>query len=166
MNLPAFSSEVMNLNINNNVPFLTFKELENISFVNHAFSTRLGGVSSGEFSTMNLALNRGDDENKVITNYKLFCHATGFEFDTLVASAQDHNTIVRKVTKNDCGIGITKPRDMDSVDALVTNENGVTLVTYYADCTPVFFIDKNKKVIALAHAGWRGTVNKICSNVI
>lgn len=166
MNLPAFSSEVMNLNINNNVPFLTFKELENISFVNHAFSTRLGGVSSGEFSTMNLALNRGDDENKVITNYKLFCHATGFEFDTLVASAQDHNTIVRKVTKNDCGIGITKPRDMDSVDALVTNEIGVTLVTYYADCTPVFFIDKNKKVIALAHAGWRGTVNKICSNVI
>lgn len=166
MNLPAFSSEVMNLNINNNVPFLTFKELENISFVNHAFSTRLGGVSTGEFSTMNLALNRGDDENKVITNYKLFCHATGFEFDTLVASAQDHNTIVRKITKNDCGIGITKPRDMNSVDALVTNENGVTLVTYYADCTPVFFIDKNKKVIALAHASWRGTVNKICSNVI
>ena len=166
MKLPAFSSNVMNLNVNENVPFLTYKQMEDIPFINHAFSTRLGGVSAGEFSTMNLALNRGDNREDVITNYKLFCNATGLDFNTLVASAQDHNTVVRKVTTADYGIGITKPRDMDSVDALVTNQENVTLVTYYADCTPVFFVDKKNKVIALAHAGWRGTVNKICQNVI
>lgn len=156
----------MNLNIKNDVPYLTYKALQDISFINHAFSTKLGGVSTGEFTSMNLAFNRGDDIDAVTENYKRFCKATGFDFDTLVASAQDHNTVVRKVTKEDCGIGITKPRDIQSVDALVTNQPNVTLVTYYADCTPIFFVDKVKKVIALAHAGWRGTVGKICKNVI
>ena len=166
MHLPKFESNIMHLNINNDVPYLTYKELEDISFINHAFSTKLGGISTGEFTSMNLAFNRGDDINNVTENYKIFCNATGFDFNSLVASAQDHNTIVRKVTKENCGIGITKPRDMQSVDALVTNEPNVTLVTYYADCTPIFFVDRVKKVIALAHAGWRGTVGKICKNVI
>ena len=165
-NIPAFQSQTMNLNIKDGVPFLTYKTLEKIPFINHAFSTRLGGVSTGEFSSMNLALNRGDEYEKVIQNYKIFCNAAGFDFNTLVASAQDHNTFVRKVTVNDCGTGITRPRDIQSVDALVTNEKNVTLVTYYADCTPVFFVDTVKKVIALAHAGWRGTVGKICEKVI
>ena len=166
MQLPNFKSNIMRLNQNDNVPYLTYNALQDIPFINHAFSTKLGGLSTGEFTSMNLAFNRGDDMNAVTENYKRFCKATGFDFDTLVASAQDHNTIVRKVTKNDCGIGITKPRDMQSVDALVTNQPNVTLVTYYADCTPIFFVDKVKKVIALAHAGWRGTVGKICKNVI
>lgn len=166
MHLPKFESNIMHLNINNDVPYLTYKELEDILFINHAFSTKLGGVSTGEFTSMNLAFNRGDDINNVTENYKIFCNATGFDFNSLVASAQDHNTVVRKVTKENCGIGITKPRDMQSVDALVTNEPNVTLVTYYADCTPIFFVDRVKKVIALAHAGWRGTVGKICKNVI
>lgn len=166
MQLPNFKSNIMRLNQSDDVPYLTYNALQDIPFINHAFSTKLGGVSTGEFTSMNLAFNRGDDMNAVTENYKRFCKATGFDFDTLVASAQDHNTIVRKVTKNDCGIGITKPRDMQSVDALVTNQPNVTLVTYYADCTPIFFVDKVKKVIALAHAGWRGTVGKICKNVI
>lgn len=166
MNLPQFKSEKMSLNVNNDVPYLTYKTLEEVPFIRHAFSTKLGGVSKGEFTSMNFALNRGDNLNDVIENYKIFCKATGFDFNTLVASAQDHNTFVRKVTSENYGVGITKPRDIQSVDALVTNEPNVTLVTYYADCTPVFFVDKVKKVIALAHAGWRGTVGKICKNVI
>ncbi|MEE0858597.1 MAG: peptidoglycan editing factor PgeF [Acutalibacteraceae bacterium] len=166
MELPEFKSEKMLLNVNNDVPYLTYKTLEEIPFIRHAFSTKLGGTSKGEFDSMNFALNRGDNPDDVIENYKIFCKATGFDFNTLVASAQDHNTFVRKVTSENYGVGITKPRDIQSVDALVTNEPNVTLVTYYADCTPVFFVDKAKKVIALAHAGWRGTVGKICQNVI
>ena len=60
-NIPAFQSQTMNLNIKDGVPFLTYKTLEKIPFINHAFSTRLGGVSTGEFSSMNLALNRGNE---------------------------------------------------------------------------------------------------------
>lgn len=161
-----FKSEKMELHFKDDVGFLTYKSLSKINFINHAFSTRLGGVSTGEFESMNLALNRGDDRKLVIENYRRFSKAAGFDFETLVASAQDHHTVVRCVTSKQKGIGITKPRDMESVDALVTNEAGVTLVTYYADCTPIFFVDTEKKVIALAHGGWRGTVNRICEKTI
>nr|WP_255883933.1 MULTISPECIES: peptidoglycan editing factor PgeF [unclassified Ruminococcus] len=161
-----FESSVMNLNAADGAAYLTYKALEKIPFVNHAFSTRLGGVSKGEFESMNLSFGRGDCDENVQENYRRICKSAGFEYESLVASAQDHKTFVRCVTKKDCGVGIYKPRDMHSVDALVTNERGVTLVTYYADCTPLFFVDTKKKVIALAHAGWRGTVGRIGAEVI
>ena len=161
-----FNSKVMNLHNLDTTPYLTYKRIEDINFVRHCFSTRLGGVSSGEFKSMNLSFGRGDSRENVIENYKRICSSVGFDFNTLVASAQDHNSVVRCVTKEQRGIGITKQRDMDSVDGLITNEKGVTLVTYYADCTPLYFIDVKKQVIGLAHAGWRGTVKRIGEEMI
>lgn len=156
----------MKLNNPDTVPYLTYNSLSEIKFINHAFSTRLGGVSEGIFESMNLAFNRGDNPDSVTENYRRLCRSAGFDFDTLVASAQDHHTFVRRVTSKECGIGITKPRDIQSVDALITNEPDVTLVTYYADCTPLFFVDTKIKAIGLAHAGWRGTVGRIGQKVV
>jgi YfiH family protein len=161
-----FESKVMKLNNKDNVPYLTYNALSEIDFINHAFSTRLGGVSINEFTSMNMAFNRGDNPESVTENYKRICKSAGFEFENLVASAQNHNTFVRAVTSVEKGIGIYKPRDMESVDALITNEKDVTLVTYYADCTPLFFVDTDKKAIGLAHAGWRGTVGRIGDKVV
>lgn len=161
-----FSSSTMKLNKPEGVPYLTYNSLSEITFINHAFSTRLGGVSEGEFASMNLAFNRGDKPDNVIQNYKLLCESAGFEFESLTASSQDHNTYVRAVTSANKGTGIYKPKDIESVDALVTNEKGITLVTYYADCTPLFFVDIRNKAIGLAHAGWRGTVGRIGEKVI
>lgn len=158
-------SDVMKLHENSGVHYLTYNKLSDIDFINHAFSTRFGGVSSGIFESMNLSFEH-DDFGCVTENYKRFCDAAGFNFDTLVASSQDHHTFVRVCTKNECGIGIYRPKDIESVDALVTNESGVTLVTYYADCTPLFFVDTKRKAIGLAHAGWRGTVGRIGEQVI
>lgn len=156
-----FSSETMTLNNKDTTPYLTYNSLSEINFINHAFSTRLGGVSTGIFASMNMAFNRGDNPQSVTENYKRLCQSAGFKYESLVASAQDHHTLVRRVTSKDKGVGIYKPRDMESVDALITNERDVTLVTYYADCTPLFFVDTKNKAIALAHAGWRGTAGKI-----
>ena len=161
-----FESKTMRLRNADSVPYLTYNALSDIRFINHAFSTRLGGVSEGEFTSMNLAFNRGDDPEHVTENYKRLCQSAGFSFDSLVASAQDHHTFVRAVTAADRGIGIDRPRGMESVDALVTNEQGVTLVTYYADCTPLFFVDVKNRAVGLAHAGWRGTVGRIGEKVI
>ncbi len=161
-----FKSKTMTLNNADTVPFLTYNSLSELKFIRHAFSTRLGGVSGGEFTSMNTAFNRGDNPGSVTENYKRFCRSAGFDFETLVASAQDHHTYVRAVTSADKGIGICKPRDMESVDALITNENGVTLVTYYADCTPLFFADSKTHAVGLAHGGWRGTVGEIGKKVI
>ncbi len=161
-----FSSKTMTLNNANSVPYLTYNSLSEISFINHAFSTKLGGVSEGEFCSMNLAFNRGDNPDSVTENYRRICTSAGFEFESLTASSQDHHTFVRAVTKDNCGVGIRKPKDILSVDGLITNEKGVTLVTYYADCTPLFFVDTENRAIGLAHAGWRGTVGKIGAEVV
>ena len=161
-----FHSKTMTLNNADSVPYLTYNSLSEINFINHAFTPRLGGVSEGEFTSMNTAFNRNDDPNRVTENYKRICGSAGFEFESLVASAQDHHTYVRAVTSKEKGIGIYRPRDLESVDALITNEPGVTLVTYYADCTPLFFVDVKNRAIGLAHAGWRGTVGRIGEKVI
>ncbi len=161
-----FQSQTMQLHNADSVPYLTYHSLSELKFIRHAFSTRLGGVSEGEFTSMNLAFNRGDDPARVTENYKRLCESAGFDFESLTASAQDHHTFVRAVTRENRGTGIYKPRDLESVDGLITNEKGVTLVTYYADCTPLFFVDTRNKAIGLAHAGWRGTVGRIGEKVI
>ena len=160
-----FKSDTMTLHTGE-VPFLTYNRLSDIKTIRHAFSTRLGGVSGGEFTSMNLSFGRGDSDENVTENYKRICKAAGFEYESLTASAQVHETVVRKVTAKNRGVGIYKPKDMLSVDALVTNDKDVTLVTYYADCTPVFFVDPVRSAIGLAHAGWRGTVGEISVKVV
>ncbi len=153
-----YDTRNMELHEKQGVAYLTFPAFSAVPFVRHAFSTRVGGVSRGEFSSMNLSFHRGDPDETVLTNYHRFCDAAGFSFDSLVASAQDHHTEIRRVTKRECGIGIWRPRDQESVDGLLTDEPGVTLVTYYADCVPLYFLDPVHRAIGLAHAGWRGTV--------
>ncbi len=161
-----FYSDKMNLNIKDAVGYLTFKELEKYPFINHAFSTRLGGVSKGPYKSMNLRFNCDDERGNVLENYKIFCNAAGFDYNSLVLTDQTHTCNIRKVTKQDMGIGLIKPQNKFDVDGLITNEVGVTLVTFHADCVPIFIIDKVKRVIALLHAGWKGTVNGIASNAI
>ena len=94
-----FNSKNTYLNFVDGVGFLQFPSLSELNFVNHAFSTRIGGVSEGAYKSMNLNYKRGDDPEKVTENYRIFCNAAGFDFDSLVSSSQDHNTFVRKVTR-------------------------------------------------------------------
>lgn len=156
----------MNLYKVNGVEFLRFPSLERTGFINHAFSTKHGGVSQNEFSSMNLSFGRGDSRENVIKNYEVFCKAAGFSKESLVASHQVHETKLEMVTKSDFGNGIYLPQKFDSADGLYTNVPGVTLVTYYADCVPLFFVDPYKKCIALSHAGWRGTVAEIAKKTV
>lgn len=140
--------------------YIRFPKLTATGKVRHCFSTRHGGVSKGDFSSMNLSFNRGDDRENVLENYRILCSAEGIDTENLVLSAQTHTNNVISVTKEDCGTGIYKPSFSD-VDGLVTNEKGVALVTQYADCTPLLFCDPVKEVIATSHAGWRGTAKLI-----
>lgn len=143
------------------VPYLVFEHLEQTGVVLHGVSTRMGGVSAGSCSTMNLSFERGDLEEAVRTNYELLGAAMGFSTDSLVFSKQTHTTNVRVVTEADRGKGFLRERDYTDVDGLVTNVPGLTLATFYADCVPLFFVDPVQKAIGLSHSGWRGTVGKI-----
>ena len=146
--------------------YLTFPMLESLGVVKHLISTRLGGVSQGDLSTMNLSFSRGDAPENVLENYRRIAKVLACEVGDMVASDQTHTTNVRLVTEADKGKGILCPRDYRDVDGLVTDIPGVVLVTYYADCVPLFFVDPIKKVIGLAHSGWRGTVDRMGEVVV
>ena len=106
---------------------------------------------------MNLGFARGDSDENVAQNYRLFCAAAGFDPESLVCGAQDHHINIRRVGAAQRGVGIWREKDMDSIDGLCTNDPGVTLVIYCADCVPLYFVDREHRAIGLAHAGWRGT---------
>lgn len=154
-------NEYCKLNHIDTVPYVSFNLFEKDPELLCAFSTRLGGVSKREFSSMNLGFNRGDSDENVVKNYRLICDSMGILPENLVFPDQVHETTIRTASKEDCGKGIFRERDYKGVDAQITNERGVALVVFGADCGPVFFYDKTKGVIATAHAGWRGTVQGI-----
>lgn len=153
-------TETLKINKKSNLTYITFPKLTKTGLVNHAFSTRLGGVSEGHFYSMNMSFSRGDKVENVIKNYEILCGAIGINTENLVFTKQTHNDNVIIVTENERGTGFSKPSFSD-IDGLVTNCKNVALVTQFADCTPLLFCDTEKKVIGSCHAGWRGTVKRI-----
>ncbi len=143
------------------VPLLHFRKLEEPEGFIHAFTTRAGGVSTGDCASMNLSFTRGDEEAAVKENYRRIARALGIRTEQFVCSDQTHTTNIRKVTKADAGKGVVRPKDYTDIDGLITNEPGLMLATFYADCVPLYFIDPVNKAVGLSHSGWRGTVGKI-----
>lgn len=139
----------------NGVPFLTYPLLEHTGVVTHGFSTRLGGVSTGYCSTMNISTTRGDDPKAIEENKRRLATAIGVDADSFTYTNQTHTTNVAVVEPKDRG------RRFLETDGLVTNVPGICLVTFYADCVPLYFVDPVKKAIGLSHSGWRGTVHKM-----
>ncbi len=151
----------IDLKTKNKVPFLYFKNIDNTNLVNHGFSTRLGGVSKEHLSSMNLSFTRGDEDENVFENYRRITKALDVDYEKLVLSHQTHTTNIKLVTKEDMGKGLTREKEYTDIDGLITNEKGITLVTFYADCVPLLFVDPVNKAIGSSHSGWRGTTSKI-----
>lgn len=160
------SNEPGQLQIQQDVPYVTFPALEKLPMIRHGFSTRLGGVSAGDFSTMNLSFVRGDEEEAVVENYNRILAAMEVEQTHVIFSDQVHDTIVHKVTKEDYPSANPYEKKLAGIDGLITNEAGVTLVTSYADCVPLYFVDPVHHAIGLSHSGWKGTVGKIGAKTI
>lgn len=158
------NSNTAQIDLNREVPYLTFPVLSKIPFLRHGFSTKLGGVSKDMFATMNLGSETSpyqDDPANIEENYRRIAASIGFDVEKVVVSLQVHKTNIKVVDEEDCGKGLLKPRDYDEIDGLITNRPNITLVTKYADCVPLYFVDPVKKAIGLSHSGWRGTVQKI-----
>ena len=143
------------------VHMLQFPLLGQQSWISHGFSTRMGGVSEGCYASMNLSFTKGDDPEKVRENYRRMADMLGMDMERMTLSFQTHTTNVRLVTEEDAGKGIVKERDYTDVDGLITNIPGITLVTFYADCVPLYFVDPVHHAIGLSHSGWRGTVHRM-----
>ena len=142
---------------------LEFLTAEGIS-VPHCFTTRLGGVSQGIFSSMNIAIKEGESEENVRENLRILGSALGFSLSDLVPTRQTHSDIVRVVGREDA-ISCFH-RDMPECDALVTNTPGLALMIFTADCTPLLFHDPVTGAVGAAHAGWRGTASAIGAKTV
>lgn len=147
------------------VTYLTFPLFEKAG-VKHGFSTRLGGVSKGDFAAMNLSFTRGDNPEDVMTNHKIFAGAVGYSVENLVFSNQVHDTVIRRVDASDCGRGLALPSFPAGVDGLVTEDEEVVLMTFFADCVPLFFYDPVRRAVGASHSGWRGTVGRIGAKTV
>ena len=156
----------MLLRENDGVKYFVFESLEKTGVVNHCFSTRVGGVSQGAYQWLTLSFTRGDEREKVTENFKRITKAIQSDISHMVSASQVHDTKIRHVTKEDCGKGILRESDLKGYDGLMTNEPGVLLTTFHADCVPLYFVDPIKRVIALSHAGWRGTVNRMAEKTV
>lgn len=133
--------------------------------VPHCFTTRLGGVSTGHLSSMNIGAHRGDAPENVEENLRILGTAVGFSLEDLVATKQTHSDIVRRVGRGDRG-GYMVEGASAECDALITNESGVGLTVFTADCTPILLYDPVTGAVGAAHAGWRGTAKGIAARTV
>ena len=149
----------------NGIPFMTFPSLNRFPWLVNAFSSRMGGVSPAPSDSLNFSYTLPEGapgpEDAVRENYRRMAGALGVLPESMVLSHQTHTVHVRRITGEDKGNGAVYPNRFRDVDGMITNEPGITLVTVYADCIPLYFADPVHRAVGLSHSGWRGTVNRM-----
>ena len=142
-------------------PVLTFASWEGLAGVRHCFSTRAGGVSEGYLASLNFRRDSYDTPENILENYRRVAAFFDTTPDRIVCAQQTHTSNVRFVTQEDAGKGTVRDRDYWDVDGLITDVPGLVLFTSHADCCSIYFYDPVRRVIALSHSGWKGTVARI-----
>jgi YfiH family protein len=152
--------------IKNNICFLTLPNWEEHG-ARVLFSTRHGGISKGCYSSMNMALHVGDDPEAVLANRQLLMELAGHNLSQMICCQQVHGNRVVAVDSSHAGCGSVRFEDaLPDTDGLATATPGLVLTTFYADCIPVFFYDPVRRVVALSHSGWKGTLNSITAKTL
>ncbi len=154
------------LNVEHDTPFVEIEGFKEMDFISHGFSTRLGGVSTGIYESMNLGIHLDDDKDLVIENYKRITEALGVDYKRISCPNQQHHDNILVVNEEDAGDGIIRDLTHNDVDAQITNVPSLPLIVYSADCVPILLADPVKKVIGSIHAGWRGTVMGIAAKTV
>jgi polyphenol oxidase len=128
--------------------------------IRHGFFTKQGGVSDGIYTSLNCGLGSKDDPARVLANRARVARHLGGTTDQLVTLYQTHSATALVVDK-------PYPRDaVPSADAVVTRTPGLVIGALAADCNPVLFADPVAKVVAAAHAGWRGALGGVLEATI
>ncbi|HSW35059.1 MAG TPA: peptidoglycan editing factor PgeF, partial [Candidatus Limnocylindrales bacterium] len=140
--------------------------LSDSCLVDHAFSTRLGGCSSGAMSWLNTAFHTGDQVKHVLENRRRFMDSFGYDYKGMVSCIQVHGTDMAVFNNSHRGEGAQPDTGQQTCDALITEEPGLVLSAYAADCMLIYVVSTRKPLIALAHAGWRGTLGNIGGKVV
>lgn len=143
------------------IEYLEAEALSALDFVTHAFCTRRGGVSEGPFSSLNTGFLVGDREEDVRRNLTLIGETFAIPAKRLVLMGQVHGDRICILD----GDG-PPPGSIPECDGLITDRPGVALGIRTADCVPLLFVDRVRRVVGVAHAGWRGTALCIASKMV
>ena len=133
---------------------------DDIKWVDHAFFNRLGGVSDGDFASFNCGLDKGDDKEKVLENHRRVAEHFGIDVSNLLFLEQVHENKVITVDK------LWTPDTRPKADAIVTDKPNIAIAIATADCVPILFADKKKKVIGVSHAGWKSAFTGIIEKTV
>jgi YfiH family protein len=156
----------MRLNEKQGVKFLTIPSFERAGGVVCAFSTRIGGVSPKPFDTLNFSRKREQSEENFAENFKRFARAVGFDENKAVGINYAHSPYVYHVHQEDAGKGIFGEPLPEHCDGLYTDEIGIPILSFHADCVPLYFYDPNRRAVAVCHAGWRGVAGHMVQNTV
>lgn len=142
-------------------PVLCLSDWEQLKGVRHCFTTRAGGVSEGWLASLNFRRGLYDPEENILENFTRIARFFDVGPERIVHVQQTHTANVRIITEEDAGKGVIGTGELTDSDGMITNVPGLVLYISVADCVPLYFYDPVKRVIALSHSGWKGTVNRI-----
>lgn len=161
---------------NNGVEWFSFPILDQFDFIVNGYSTRIGGVSTGDVGALNLSLAREVAMHmelpeevcraNVRENHERLAAAVGYTTDALIFSNQTHTDNIRIMQDVDRGNGFVRPNEYHDTDGMMTDITGQALMTFYADCVPLLLVDPVHKAIANVHSGWRGTIKGIGTKAV
>ena len=141
------------------VPYLQASLLSNVKGIRHGFFTRQGGVSEGDFATLNVGREIGDPDDCVQENRRRISQSVGFDEQKLITIRQRHTPNVVIVDQPFEGA-------LPEADALITTTPNLFIGVLTADCVPVLLTTSMGDMVAAVHAGWRGAVGGILENTI
>ncbi|MDR1518207.1 MAG: peptidoglycan editing factor PgeF [Dysgonamonadaceae bacterium] len=135
--------------------------------IEHFSTTRVGGVSRGEFSSFNLGNFSDDDPLSIMENRQILARMFCQSLSDFVIPYQTHGSKIAVIDAAFLALDIAEKTEiLYGIDACVTQEKGIFLCATTADCVPIILFDKSQKAIASIHAGWRGTVARIVEKTI
>jgi polyphenol oxidase len=145
--------------VSHGIPLFTSEVLSAVPGINHAFTTRNGGVSIGPYASMNLSATIGDSVDAVTKNRNRLADVLGVNKSTIRLQTQIHGGTVERLTRN---------TDLEplSADAFLTSELGIPAIIGIADCVPVLLATNDGRAVGAIHAGWRGAVAGVISNAV
>ena len=146
----------------NSIEYLQAPLLSTCNFLIHAFCTRRKGVSREDCESLNMSFREGDEDNRVLQNWDLLAAAFTIPLEYFLVLNQVHGDDIFVIKAQ--GDYFSSREDLN-YDAIVTSRTNVAVCIKTADCVPVFIVDRIKKVIAVVHAGWRGSALGISAKV-
>ena len=146
---------------------ISYQLFEKYNEIAHFCTSREGGVSVGNYASFNLSPFSGDNPAYIAENQRILCDKFGINTNRLIIPYQTHGAEIREIDEAFFNFFVDeKYQYLNGVDALITNLAGVCIGVTTADCVPLLFFDPEKKAVAVAHAGWRGTCARMAEKTV